>query len=117
MLQTYLQALRQFSRDVRLYLLTSALLGFTVFGWIATVLNNLYLVRLGYGPEFIGLVNAAGELSFALFGLPAGMLGARLNSRHMLIVGMALGVVVTLLLPAAEFVPAAGRSGWILLVF
>lgn len=117
MLRTYLQALRRFSRDVRLYLLTSALLGFTVFGGISTVLNNLYLVRLGYGPEFIGLVNAAGELSFAVFGLPAGMLGAQLNSRHMLIAGMAVGVGVSLLLPAAEYVPVALRSPWILLVF
>ena len=81
------------------------------------MLNNIYLLRLGYEAEFIGLVNAAGELSFAVFGLPAGMLGARLNSRRMLIIGMALGVGFSLLLPAAEYVPVALRSAWILLAF
>ena len=54
-LTAYLRILSGFSRDGRLYLLASALLGLTYWGGIASVLANLYLLRLGYGPEFIGL--------------------------------------------------------------
>jgi len=110
----YLNTLRRFSRDVRLMLVTSALLGFTVFGGIYSVLLNLYLLRLGYGPEFVGQVNAAGALAFAAFGLPAGALGRRWGSRRTLIAGMSLASAGYFLLPLAEFVPADWREGWLL---
>ena len=42
----YLDKLRMFNRDVRLYLITAALLGFTVFGGIYPVLLNLYIKQL-----------------------------------------------------------------------
>lgn len=58
----YLQRLRSFERDVRLFLVLPALIGFTVFAGINTVLFNLYLMRLGDGPEFIGLVKAISHL-------------------------------------------------------
>ena len=70
MVTTYLQKLHLFSRDVRLYLSTAVLIGLSYFG-IQAVLFNLYLLRLGYGPEFIGLVNAAGAVAFSVFCLPA----------------------------------------------
>jgi hypothetical protein len=81
MASAYLHKLRLFSRDVRLVLITAALLGFTVFGGIYPVLLNLYLLRLGYGPKFIGLVNAALNLAFSGFCLPAGARDSRTNPR------------------------------------
>src|SRR5918998_6360279 len=110
----YLGTLHLINRDVRLYLLGSALIGFTVFGGITSVPGSLYLLRLGYGPDFIGLVNAAGELGFAVFGLPAAVLGRRWDSRRMLIGGLAIGTIGSLLVPVAELLPVWGRSGWIL---
>jgi hypothetical protein len=76
MVTTYAQKLRLFNRDVRLYMVTWILAGFCFVG-IYMVLFNLYLLRLGYDPEFIGLVNAAGSLAFAILSLPAGALGGR----------------------------------------
>lgn len=114
MLSTYLNALRGFNRDVRLLLIASALTGFTVFGGIYTVLLNLYLLRLGYGPEFVGQVNAAGALSFAVCGLPAGIAGHRWGSRRTLIAGMAVAAVGYFLLPLAEFIPVDWREEWLL---
>ncbi len=111
---TYLGAFRRFSRDARLFLVTSFLIGFTIFGGISTVLLNLYLLRLGYGPAFIGVVNAAGLLGLALFALPAGALGTRWGSRRTMIVGLALAALGNTLLPLAELVPAGGRPGWLL---
>ena len=66
MVTTYIHTLRLFNRDVRLYLISAALIGFTFLG-IYAVLFNLYLLRLGYGPEFIGTVNGVSQLGFALF--------------------------------------------------
>ena len=71
MIADYLQALRLLHRDVRLFLFASAFVGFTYFG-IYTLLLNLYLLRLGYGPAQIGLINGAGPLAMAIGGLPIG---------------------------------------------
>jgi MFS family permease len=110
----YFRRVRSFGRDVRLFLITPALIGFTVFGGITTVLFNLYLVRLGYGPEFIGLVNAISQVALALFALPASILGAHLGARRAMIAGMSLAVLGNGLPVLAELVPAGWRQGWIL---
>jgi MFS family permease len=110
---SYLHMLRLFSRDVRLFLVTAALVGLAWDG-VRVVLFNLYVLRLGYGPEFVGLVNAAGALGFALMSLPAGALGKRWGSRSMLITGAGLLTVGFCLLPLAEFLTGTPRTGWLL---
>jgi MFS family permease len=117
MATTYLQVLRRFSRDVRLYLITAALFGFTVGGGISAVLLNLYLLRLGHGPEFIGLVNAAGMLAIAVFSLRAGALGGRWGIRRLMIAGLCLAVAGFGLFPLAEFIPTTWQAGWILATY
>ena len=77
----YLSKLR-FNRDVWLVLITWALMGFAYTG-VFLVLFNLYLLRLGYGPEFVGIVNGVGLIA-ALVSLPAGALGKRWGSRRLL---------------------------------
>jgi MFS family permease len=116
MFTSYLRTLRMFSRDVCLYLITWVLIGFSFFG-IYGVLFNLYLLRLGYGIEFVGLVNAALNLANAAFCLPAGALVRRWGSRRMLIVGLSLSAVGYGLLPLAEFIPAALQAGWLLTTY
>jgi len=102
MATTYLRMLRLFSRNIRLFLVCSALVGLTWDG-VRTVIFNLYLLRLDYGPEFIGLINGVGALAFALLSLPAGAMGTRWGSRNMVITGAALLTAGFLLLPLAEF--------------
>ena len=113
MVTNYLRMLRLFSRDVRLFLVTAALVGLAWDG-VRTVLFNLYVLRLGYGPEFIGLVNAVGALGFALMSLPAGALGKRWGSRSMQITGAGLMAVGSCLLPLADVFTGAPRTGWLL---
>ena len=72
---------------------------------INSVLLNLYLLRLGYGTEFIGLINAAGLLTFAAASLPAGILGARHSNTAMMKVGAALSALGCVFLPMAESLP------------
>ena len=65
MITDYLSMLRLFSRDLRLFLITAALVALAWDG-VRTVILNLYLLRLGYGPQFVGLVSAVGAFAFAL---------------------------------------------------
>jgi MFS family permease len=116
MATTYLKALRLFSRDVRLYLVTAVLVGFCWMG-IYVVLFNLYLLRLGYGPEFVGLIGAVGALAYALFSLPAGALGRLWGIRLMMIVGLSLVVAGLALPPLAESIPTTLRGGWLLVTY
>lgn len=101
-----LRTLRRYNHDVRMYLLTAALIGFSYFG-VLTVLLNLYLLRLGYGTEFIGLVGASSALAYALFSTPAGALGSRFGYRRVVIAGITCLTLATITLPLAEFLPPA----------
>lgn len=112
----YLRRLLLFNRDVWLILTTWALLGFAYSG-IFLVLFNLYLLRLGYGPEFVGVVNGVGLIALAVFSLPAGALGTRWGSRRMMIAGMVLMTVGFGSLLLAEFVPASWQAPWFVLTW
>jgi MFS family permease len=112
MATTYLQKLRLFNRDVRLFLVASAMLGFAWDG-IRVVLFNLYLLRLGYGTESIGLINAVGSFAFSIFAVLLGTFGARWNGRRSLIVGVSLMVVGLASLPLAGALSPTWQLGWL----
>ena len=106
-----------FSRDVRLYLLASALFGFVLFGGIYPLLYNLYLLRLGYNMQFVGWANATGALFFALFSLPSGVLGGRWGSRFTMVIGICVAVVGFGLLSQAELIAATVRDVFVLATY
>jgi len=110
----YLRGLRLLGPAVGLYFAAIALVGFAVDGGVYAVLLNLYLLRLGYGPEQIGLVNSAGNLVFALTAVPAGALGERWGSRRMMLVGLGLLVVSCIGLPLADALAPDLRLPWLL---
>jgi MFS family permease len=97
-----------------LYLFAALLVGFAIDGGVASVLSNLYLLRLGYGPASIGLVNAAGTITFALASLPAGALGERWGAQRSLVAGMALMTLGSATLPLADLLAPAWRLGWLI---
>ncbi len=105
------------NRTLILYLAGIGFVGFTVDGGIYAVIFNLFLLRLGYGPDFIGLINALGLLVFTLVSLPAGLLGARKGTRRMMRLGIMVMMVAAGLGPVAEFLPAAFRAAWLIAVF
>ena len=108
MFKTYLQTLRLFSRNTWLFLLVSVLTTISYVG-IYVMLFNLYLLRLGYGLELIGLINAAAQLGVAAFSIPAGMLGRRWGSRRMIIAGLTVATAGLALVPLVEFLPVPWR--------
>jgi len=113
MVTDYWKKLRMLKRKVRLYLVSLALVSVAQFG-IGTLLTNLYLIRLGYGPGFIGLFNGLGLLLVAGSSLPVGAFGTRLGTRRAMIVGMTLMIGGSGLLLLAEITPANWQATWLL---
>jgi MFS family permease len=101
------------NRNALLLLAVWASLGFGYVG-LHSVLFNLYLLRLGYGPEFVGTVSSAAMLMMALCSFPAGWLGRRFGSRRVLIAGMVVTLIYTLI-PVAPIIPAQLRRPLIVL--
>jgi MFS family permease len=110
----YLLDLRRLGPTVGLYFLGVSLVGFALDGGVFAVLLNLFLIRLGYGPELIGVVNSAGTLTFALASVPAGALGGRYGSRGMLLIGIGLMCVGCMLMPLADALPPAWQLPWLI---
>ena len=108
----YLRMLRLLSHDARLYMVIRALTGSSL--GIGGVLLNLYLLRLGYGPRLIGLVNGTGLLLLAVFSPVAGGIGRRWGTRLPMIVGVGLMTVATALIPACELIPVSWRTVWLM---
>jgi predicted MFS family arabinose efflux permease len=111
--RTYLQALKGLNRDVCLFLVSVAVSGISYMG-LYFLLINLYLLRLGYGLEFIGIFVSVGAFSFALFSLPAGMAGRRWGTRRCMLFGMALLALGLAMLALTALVPVAWRSAWLI---
>ena len=107
------RVLRAFNRGTHVFLMVCALDAFGYFG-IQAVLLNLYLLRLGLGAQFIGLLIASGQLTWAIAALPAGAIGQRLGLRATLILASALAALGMGLLLLVELLP---RSLWTLWLF
>jgi MFS family permease len=87
----YAEAFTSFSRNARLYLLGSFLLG--IGANQISLLWNLYLKSIGYSPTVIGQTLSLKALGSAVLALPAAFFVARIDSRR--------------LLPSAAFLVAA----------
>jgi predicted MFS family arabinose efflux permease len=104
-----------YGRDVWLLGSATALLAGAYLGMMQ-LLKVLYILRLGFGPEFLGTVFATGALSFMLASMPAGALGARLGPTRVIVMGAVVNVAGMALLPFTEAVPIGLRTFWPLLV-
>jgi MFS family permease len=101
--QSYLDALRDFDRNVTLFLTTTALRGMGIAA-IGTV-YNLYLYSLGYDARFIGVINAVNALAVLLVSLPIGYLADRFGQRPVLLVGGGAYPLTILALALAHSTP------------
>ena len=97
-----LQPNLQLNRNVWYVLFTSAVVGFAVEGGIYSVLFNIYLLRLDYGTDFIGVVNSVGHFSYAIAALLASAAGQRWGVRRIMLVGIVLATLAGLLIPLAQ---------------
>ena len=104
---------REAPTAVLFYLVGIFILGFTMDGGIFPVLQNLYLLRLGYGTEFVGIFNSSGLLVFALLSLPIGAI-RRWQHRHLLLLGLTLMITGMFIVPLAQWSPTALQATWLL---
>ena len=114
MLISAIQAIRAFNPQARIFFAVLVGLSVVVDG-LYFVLLNLYLLRLDYGTEFIGLVNAVGLLTFGIVSLPAGILGSRLSPTGLMKFGAVVSLAGGLLLPMAEWLPLGWREAGLVL--
>jgi MFS family permease len=84
----YTGRLAAFSRNARLYLLSTVLNGFGFS--VSVLLLNLYILSLGYRQDFVGLLAAIPSFVAMFAAIPAGMVGDWLGRKRTLVVGAAL---------------------------
>jgi MFS family permease len=104
--------LQTFNGSIRRYLIVWALISFSYFG-MQSVLLNLYLLRLGFGPAFIGILTASGQLIWAVAALPAGAVGRRVGLRTALVAGSAFLAIAMGALLLVEALPRAMWMFWL----
>jgi hypothetical protein len=73
---SYLRSLWSFNCAAWLYLAAVASVGAGVFG-VLNVTRNKYLLRLAYGPDFVGRTAAIGHVAWAPIALPGEFLAER----------------------------------------
>ena len=100
-----------FGRDTRLLIAATGLFALPFYG-IQMVLRVLYVLRLGHGPEYVGLFSSVGAFAYMGMGLPSGALGRRFGIRRTMLVGGVITVIGMALLPLTEFLPSWAQDAW-----
>ena len=67
-------------RDAKLLIAASGVLAISFFG-ILLLLRVLYVLRLGHGPEYVGLFSAVSAFAYMAMSLPSAALGKRYGGR------------------------------------
>jgi len=105
--------MRAFSPSLRHFLLATALGATAVFGIVA-VLQNLFLLRLGFDARFIGLLLGVGQMVWAAAALPAGLLSNRIGLRNGLLLGHGVTGMGLALMLLVESQPESLWQTWLL---
>lgn len=88
-------------RNVRLILTLSGLMSISFFG-IQNLVKVLYVLRLGYGLEYVGLFSATGALAYMAMSIPSGVIGDRFGIQRAMRLGGVITVLGMALLPLTE---------------
>jgi MFS family permease len=86
------------------------------FHGIYSLLVNLYLLRLGYGPSLIGLFNGIASIAIALSPLTAALLSRRWGLKIPLMFGLVCSTVLIAILPVAELLNRPAQTVWLLAI-
>jgi len=109
MLAQFSQA--RFSRDTQLLTAATGIFATTFMG-IQLLSKTLYILRLGYGLEYLGLFGATGALSYMAMSLPSGAMGSYFGTRRTMFVGGIITIIGMASLPLVEFLPPGLHSTW-----
>jgi MFS family permease len=84
----YIQPMRTFGRDARLFLWMTVINGIIFSGW--QLFFNIYMLQSGFTRDFLGIVNSLPALTGLLFGIPMGRLSDRIGRKRALFIGILL---------------------------
>lgn len=84
----YIQPLRSFHRDARLFLWMTVVNGIILSGW--QLFFNIYMLQNGFTREFLGIINSLPSLTALLFGIPIGRLSGRIGRKRAIMIGLFL---------------------------
>jgi MFS family permease len=82
----YIQPIRTFNRDARLFLWMTVINGIIFSGW--QLFFNIYMLQSGFTRDFLGIVNSLPALTGLLLGIPIGRLSDRIGRRKALLIGI-----------------------------
>jgi MFS family permease len=82
----YIQPMRSFNRDARLFLWMTIINGIIFSGW--QLFFNIFMLEQGFGRDFLGLINSLPSLSGLLLGIPIGRLSDRIGRKPSLLIGI-----------------------------
>ena len=111
-----LRTMRSLHAGVVLFLIAWFLVQFC-FAGVYAVLMNLYVLRLGYGPRFVGVVQGTMALGYAAFALVGGGIGSRLGCRRAITIGLACNVLFSGLIPLSVFLDGAVQRALLILPY
>lgn len=84
----YIQPMRTFNRDARLFLWMTVINGIIFSGW--QLFFNIFMLEKGFGRDFLGLVNSLPSLSGLVLGIAIGRFSDRIGRKPALLLGIVL---------------------------
>lgn len=95
-MRDYVRALKSSTLNARMYLIFTFLL--SLYVGIYNVIFNLYVIKLGYNEQFLGLIISASMIATGLFAFPAAQCCDRMGSKMCLVTSGLLTAVTLYLL-------------------
>ncbi|HTE56220.1 MAG TPA: MFS transporter [Kofleriaceae bacterium] len=113
LLSPYVRLYRSLAPEGRRFLWVSATVEYQYLG-IYLIAVNLYLLRLGFGPEFIGNVTGSGIAAYSTTAFLSGYLFHRRSATRLVTNGVLLIAVGLVGIAFTDIVPASARAPWII---
>lgn len=82
----YIQPIRTFNRDARLFLWMTVINGIIFSGW--QLFFNIFMLERGFGRDFLGLINSLPSMSGLLLGIFIGRLSDRIGRKRAIFIGI-----------------------------
>lgn len=90
----YIEPMRTFNRDARLFLWTTIINGIILSSW--QLFFNIYMLENGFTRDFLGIINSLPSLTALLLGIPIGRISDRMGRKQAIIIGILFSSVTFL---------------------
>lgn len=82
----YIEPIRTFNRDARLFLWTTIINGIILSSW--QLFFNIYMLENGFTRDFLGIINSLPSLTALLLGIPIGRISDRMGRKQAIMIGI-----------------------------